>query len=127
MSFESELVQHLLDSSGGVRALVGTRMYPNYLIQEDPLPAIVYQIIFDERQTDLDGDDGDLSNIRVQLDVWANKYADAFPVRDAIVARLKTAASGIKFVPINAGQTFYESQTKRTRILIEYSCWWRIN
>lgn len=124
MSFEAELKSHLSHSS--ITALISARLHPDVLPQETVLPAVVFQIIFDNPQTDLDGEDGELSNLRVQLDIWARNRADATPIRNAIRARMKTAASGFKSVPINAGQSFFDPPTKYTRIMMEFSCWWRI-
>lgn len=125
MSFEAELRTHI-GGHAPISALIGARFHPDLLPQETVIPAVVYSVVFDNPQTDLDGADGELSNIRVQLDAYARNKSDAMALRNAIRSRMKTAASGFKSVPLNAGQSIYEPDTKLYRYMMEFSCWWRI-
>jgi len=124
MGFEADLVAHLRADSALV-TLVGERITPVIRQQSSVRPALVYTLIFGDAQTDLDGDDGDLLQLRVQLDAWATTYADAAQIAERVRLRMQTAASTIKAVPLNTGTADFEPSTKLYRVLMEFSCWYR--
>lgn len=86
MTIEDGLVALLLADSG-VSALVGTRIYPLKLPQDDGLPAIRFQRISGERVRTLDGPTG-LVRPRIQIDAYGKTYAEAKAVAEAVEALL---------------------------------------
>lgn len=86
----------LKDGSAG--AIVATRIYPRIRPQNSPLPAITYTVPGGARDATLKG----LSQTRrprVQIDCWAETYAQSRALADAAVADLSTPATvaGLKF------------------------------
>lgn len=125
MTFEEALKTHL-QSDTGIAALVGERIAPLPLPQDSVKPAISYQTAGDELQTDLDGLDGSMNKIRVQLDCWASSAAVASQLAELVRIRMQTASANFKAVPLS-GFEDYESKTKLTRRSRDYSCWYRIS
>lgn len=123
MTFEADLRSHVL-ADGTVSGYVGERMFPVIRKEGTQPPAITYQRIAGVPQTDLDGDDGNLMNIRVQVDVWTKKHDDAKVIAEAIRIRMQTAASTFRSVMI-ADEDFYEDDTKLFRASMDFSCWYR--
>ncbi len=123
MSFEADLKAHL--SSSGITAVVADRITPQPLLIA-AMPAITYVIAGDAPQTDLDGADGELNQIRVQLDCWAANHEDVKALAELVRIRMKTAATSFKSVPLSAIED-YEPRTKRHRMSRDFSCWYRIS
>lgn len=123
MTFEADLKAHLQGATG-ISALVGDRITPD-LLSSDTLPAITFQEISSEPQTDLSGGDGSLVRYRMQVAVWALKRADAQLLAELVRVRMQTAASSFSAVPEAASQAVYEPDTKRFGHVRDYSCWYR--
>lgn len=124
MTFEADLKSHLgADSS--ITALVSDRISPLLLKDGSSLPAITYQAISGEPQTDLSGGDGDMVRYRMQLNVWADSYLGAKALAELVRTRLKTAATNFKAVPNGSAQDVYEAQTKRFGVYMDFSFWYR--
>jgi len=120
MSFEAALKTHL-QSDATIAALVGDRIHPALLPAGSALPALTYQHIGGAVMTDLSGGDGDLRNPRVQINCWAESYVQAHALSEAVRARLQTAASTFKAVPVLGPQDAYEQNTKRHGVYYDYS------
>jgi len=67
-------VRGLLLADAAVAALVGSRIYPQYIAEDAAYPAIVYQKISVARQPNL-FTPTDLVSSRIQCDVWDNSYS----------------------------------------------------
>lgn len=76
-----------LDDDMAVTALVGSRKYWVARNQSAPLPAIVMQVISEERPQDLDGFE-DLKTARVQVAALATKYSEARQLLEAAILAL---------------------------------------
>jgi hypothetical protein len=76
-----------LDNDAATTALVGTRKYWVTRGQADPLPAIVLQVISEDRPQHLDGFE-DMRTARVQVSALALKYGQARQVLEAAIAAL---------------------------------------
>lgn len=126
MTWEADLVAHLRADSG-IAAVVGDRIYPVVLPQNSAKPAITYQEITGIPQTDLSGDDGDLMEIRVQVDCWGENprgYTAASALADLVRVRLQTAATNFHAVT-NWRRIGYEDDARLYRGLLDVSLWYR--
>jgi hypothetical protein len=80
------LRSHLLNDAG-VSALV-TRIFPLTIPQGQDVPAIVYGMDSDLRDTLIDGETGSLKEALVDLDVYTTRYADSHAIAGAVEAAL---------------------------------------
>lgn len=72
-----------LKSISALTALVGDRIHPVKLPQAGAFPAVVYTVISGVRNYNQDGQT-DLVPYLVQIDCFADRYADCVAMRDAI-------------------------------------------
>lgn len=81
-----------------VIAQVGQRVYWVDRPQSSALPAITLQTVSELRPQHMGGFDG-LSDVRVQVDIWAATYADTKAIAEDVIAALIPAhtANGIRF------------------------------
>ncbi|NJC06515.1 hypothetical protein GGQ97_002308 [Sphingomonas kaistensis] len=86
MDLASALLKRL-DDDGAVTGLVGTRKHWVTRSQSGGLPAIVMQVISEERPQSLDGFD-DMRTARVQVAALALRYGEARKVLEAAIAAL---------------------------------------
>lgn len=122
MTFEADLRAHLLEAS--ITAYVGERIGPEIRPQGSNLPAITFLRIAGVPQTDLDGDDGNLLNIRQQIDVWSKTHDQVKLIAEAVRIRMQAAASTFRSVMIS-DQDFYEDEPRIFRVSMDFSCWYR--
>ena len=73
----------LLDASSGLAALVGTRIYLDTRPEEDPLPAVVYELIH-EKQDDARTGERETVTARLQVNCLGAVAEDAVTVREAV-------------------------------------------
>ncbi len=73
----------LLGASSGLSALVGTRIYLDTRPEEDPLPAVVYELIH-EKQDDARTGERETVTARLQVNCLAAVAEDAVAVREAV-------------------------------------------
>jgi hypothetical protein len=109
-----------LISDPDVSDLIGSRIYPMRAPQKAPMPAVVYQIIAGTPVSSLDGDSG-LDNIRLQLTVWANRYAEAVDLA-AVVRRAISTASSLKSITLLVVET-EDKETASYGVITDYSMW----
>lgn len=121
MSFESELKTHLGHTS--ITAYAGDRIYPVVRPQGSALPAIVYTPFAADQVHNLDGRDGSLRFIRVQIDCWSLTFDEVIAMAAAVTARLDTAATHFRSV-LEPGSGFddYEPDTKLYRRSMDFRC-----
>jgi hypothetical protein len=102
-----------MDMQGALRARViaaataaADRVYWVERPQSSALPAITLQVISGDRPQTMSGFQ-DTRTARVQMDVWADTYAQAHAVRDAAIAALapKETSNGVQF-----GRMFFEGE-----------------
>lgn len=125
MTFEADLKAHLAAASA-LTDVIGSRLRPVKLEQEELLPAATYTIVFGEPQNCLDGFTSNLTHYIVQFDFWATAYSQVLAAALATRNRLNTPASSFRTV-ITDFPLFddYEPETKRHRRAIQVSCWFR--
>lgn len=82
MTIEEGFVAYVLAQSA-ITTLIGTRIMPAPLRQDSDLPAVSYQLISQRDDVLHDGPQG-LPDARLQLDCWADSYASARALAEAI-------------------------------------------
>lgn len=123
MSIEAEIRTHLISASA-ISSLVGNRVYPGVRKEEEGLPALTYTMIFDDPHMDLDGVNGGLRQVRVQIDMWAKTYAVVLSLEAAVKARMNTAATNFKSVQLGTMLDDFEPETRLYRRTREFSVWY---
>jgi len=88
MSFQSDLYGYLT-ANAGLTALVGTRLYPNEAPNDPVVPFIVYYEFATPREQLMSNAVG-VSKPRIQYSTYADTYADALAVTDALRAAVLT-------------------------------------
>ena len=101
-----------------VAALVGTRVYPLVLPQKAALPAVSYLRVDGVQDSNLSGNSG-LEAVRVQVDCWAQTYAQAKTL-DGAVADAMAAGFGSECVWLS-DRDQYEDGAKVFRVILEFS------
>lgn len=122
MTFEADLRTHLSESS--ITSYVGERIQPVIRQEDGTLPALTYMRVAGVPQTDLDGDDGNLLNIRIQIDVWSRSHDESKVIAEAVRLRMQTAAASFRSVMV-IDEDFYEDETRLHRVSMDFSCWYR--
>ena len=115
-----------ISSVTNVTNLVGTRIYPLVLQQEDMFPAITYQRISTPRIYSLSGHTG-LTTTRFQIDIIADSLAMAHTISELIriryssFTRLMGGVSGVQIanIVLDDEQHFYDEVTKKRTIIID--------
>lgn len=116
MSVESNLIS-LLSANSAVVALVDYRFHPFHLPQNEPLPAITYQLIIGGRDYHLRGPSG-LSNPHIQIGCWASSYQGA----KALAAAVTTCLEVAKWIQTDARDT-YEDDVLTYGVQLDWSVW----
>lgn len=81
----------MITTNPAVSALIGTRLYPDSIPQDAPLPAVAYQTVSTSRGYTQDGPDG-IAEPRIQFTVDAPTRAQA----EDVAAALKNLLSGYR-------------------------------
>lgn len=81
------ILYSLLAGDAAIAAIVGTRIYPNFIPQDADLPALIYQQISGYRHHTNAGALG-LAVPRVQINCWAVTYAAADDLADKVRIKL---------------------------------------
>jgi hypothetical protein len=123
MTFESALKSHL-GSHAALTALVSDRIYPLTIPEKVPLPAVVYQRIITTPENDIDGLDGKLLRIRVQVTVWSRTTDNARQIAEVIRLRMQTAALTFSSVMLFDSDT-YDPTTGQPGVVMDFSCGYR--
>lgn len=106
---------------------VGSRVHPLVLPQTPTLPAVVYRRISIDPTHSHDGA-SDLDRSRVQVDAWADTYAEA---REAAVA-IRVTLDGqrgmwsglwVSGVLLDGGDDHYEDEVAMWRARMDYRIW----
>lgn len=112
-----------LSGNTGVAALVGTRIYPNVATEGSAFPLIVYAIVSAVPSHLLDGTDDGLDDVLVQFDCVAEDYDSAMALTRALrAAMLDVAGGAFKAVPQNVGRMFFDNETKKHVVQLDYAC-----
>ena len=101
------------------------RIYPAILPQNPTYPAITYQEISSVR-THAMGQDGPMTRVRAQVNVWATSHAEARAVANQVANSLSRywatiGATRVLDVLLDNDMTFYESETQTRRVTQDYT------
>jgi len=77
---------NLLSSTTAITSLVGANIFPVVVPQNGPLPALTWSTIAHTSVPGLQNEG--MQRVRVQFDAWAQTYAQAVAIRQAITASL---------------------------------------
>ncbi len=94
MTMESDLRAFLI-LDADVTALVGSRVFPLIVPQNQPMPAIRYNLITSESEVNLGGVDGAV-RATVQLDCYAATYAGAVDLAEKVRVALVADVNGAR-------------------------------
>lgn len=108
----------ILTGYSGVSAIVDTRVFPLVLPQKAALPAISYLRVDGVQDANLSGNSG-MEAVRVQVDCWAQTYAQAKTLAGA-VADAMAAGFGSECVWLS-DRDQYEDGAKVFRVILEFS------
>lgn len=109
MTIESALYSYL-SNKASITALVSTRIYPEVGPNDAGYPFITYITVTGDQQHDMSGASG-LTNVRMQIDAWADIIADRVSVSEA----LRNALDGF------TGNMGTENLNIRSCFLADYS------
>lgn len=108
-----EALVSILKAHAGLNALVSGRVYPVLLPQPPTLPAVTYQLISDERDYTLDGDDG-TRTASFQVSCWGDGTNGFRNARDA-ATQVVNALSGYRGT-VSGTEILSCLQTNRTHL-----------
>lgn len=110
---EETLTTHLKDNV----ALVSERVYPLIMPQDCAKPALVYTVVNNADQQALSGCVSE-NEIRFQVDVYAESYADM----KAVTTEVKSALYTFDSYPLNlSARDGFESGTELFRQIIDFT------
>lgn len=89
------LIYNRLSNYGGLTALIGIRIYPLMIPQEQSLPSVTYFIVSNIPEHAM-GNDADIVTVRLQVSSWSTSYKMA----KAVAAQVKAALSRYRSSPI---------------------------
>jgi len=120
-----EAVRTLLVADSAVLALVGQRITPLVLPQTEVLPAVTYQEISTAPYNQLGGR-SKASQVRLQVNVFAKSYQEAFNISKAILDVLESysgvsAALQINYISYAGKRDLYEEDSRLYHIASDYS------
>lgn len=117
-----ETVRAKLTADAALTALVGSRIYPQFLPQDPTLPAIVLSVISDVPvQPSFTGSHATtLREARLQVDAYATKYLDAHQVADAVDAAIADVATPDLSIQRDIREDLYENETQLHRVSTDY-------
>ena len=115
----------LLSQNSSINALIGTRIFPVLLPERATLPAVTYQVISMKPQYELQNR-VNVTNLRLQIDAWAETYADAKSAVSAIVAVLDNFSGTLPDstqvfgVQLRNSVDYFEHESLTYRVLAEF-------
>lgn len=120
----TEAIYTQLSGAAGLSALVSTRVYPELMPQSPTLPAVVYQMISNDREERHGGQTGD-ARPRFQITCWASTPLAAAAVAEQVRLALMAMSGSVASVTIrgvwNAGETRgYEPDTLRHFVALDF-------
>lgn len=122
MGLESSLHKIIIDAPS-FGALAGTRLYPVLLPEDATLPAATYQRISTTREYATTGPVA-LNRVRIQLDCWADTYAEVKQLQTAILAILEDrstyASANIDSITLITATDGYEQDARLYRVSMDF-------
>lgn len=112
-----------LTEDDGVTALVETRIFPDEMPQAETVPALVYTVITDPKQSTLTS--ATLRSARVQIDAYARTSKEANAVQlevERVIGAMHEPSPGLSAVQETA-RTFFDSLNRYHRVEMEFTIW----
>ena len=124
-----EAVYTKLSGTAGVSALVGTRVYPKVMPQQPTMPALVYQMI-DNNRTQVHRGQTTGAKARVQVTCWGSTTASCEAVSEQVRLAMIGAVGSVASVTIDGvvceqETEGYEPDTQRHFIAMDFFVWHR--
>lgn len=124
-----QAVFYQLANTAGVTALVGTRVYPGLLPQQPTMPALVYQLINNDRVQVHRGQTTG-AKARIQVTCWGNSEASVAAVKEQVRVAMIAMAGSVASVTIDGvvceGEVEgFEPDTIRHYIALDFFVWHR--
>ena len=98
-----------LTSHGGLAALVGKRIHPDWFPETEPLPAIAYSLE-DDRSVHTQQGASSLREAVYRFDVWADTLAES----TAVIRQLRSALDGYRgsFSDVPVAGVFFDGASR---------------
>ena len=90
---------HHLTTHPGLAALIGTRLHPDYFLEDEALPAVAYSLE-DERSCHTLGGPSALRQAIYRFDIWADTVREAMAVARQLRAALDGYRGTFEDVPV---------------------------
>lgn len=117
-----QAVREVLVADSSIVTLVGQKLFPNAAPQGTAAPFVVLQVVSDVPENTLENTDS-LSNSRVQIDCYAERYLDAQAVAAAVDAVMKALSSPDLSAWREVSRDLYEDETQLHRVSADFSVW----
>lgn len=105
MSDITDAIYTILTSDGAVSALVGTKVYPDYLPQGVTAPAVVSAVIAGDETVPIDDPGYSFQPSRIQFDCYGSNRGQAndlwLKVRTALIGAARSTVKGIQIREIS--------------------------
>lgn len=128
-SLEESLRTHLVGDPATAAAIRDStenevRLWPN----ERPAgnkttPAIVFQVVANIPQNNVDGDDSGLEQGRVQLSIFGKTFDEAVTLRELVRSRMRVAFDDGSRALLVMQQGLVDQETRESRELLDFSIW----
>lgn len=105
-----------------ITGLVGSRVYPLFRPQDDPLPAMVYQRLSTTPENALSGFSG-LDLVRIQFSCYAKTIAEAKQLAQALRSAID-AATDLKGICVYEADE-RDADTRNFRVFVDFNFWQR--
>ena len=110
-------------ADAAVSGLVAKRVYPHVLPQKPRLPAMTYSRVAAPRDVTTSGPDGTV-RVRVQLDCWAQTYAEAWGLANAVRKALQGLRDdALLGVFMDAEREMHEPGLGLYRVVQDWGAW----
>lgn len=98
MSSFEETLATVLSGYGGLTALIGSRVYPNYIPQGATMPCLIFKRVSTPREQAFGtGQEVVTSRPRFQFDVWASSALAAATITEQVRACLQASSYAVVF------------------------------
>lgn len=116
MTAEAQAIDALLDHAPLI-SLVGQRIDPDFIDENDPLPAIEYERGGTEPEYTLDGTLA-ASRVTINITVWALDRVKANQIADAITAAMNVAGHAQ-----TSRDSVYEPELRQYGVVMSFDVW----
>lgn len=116
-----QAIRAQLIASSAVTALVSTRIFPQYIPQGQPVPAVVLTLISEVPVNSFDGSaETRLRQARIQVDAYAKGYLEAHAIASAADLVIANLAAHDLSAYRETTQDLYEVETQLHRVSSDY-------